>query len=247
MTFKGREKIIGQIKKDLLNTKSKAYEIQKSLSNKPELISAWKVGGTTKSTQKIFKTESSYLGPINKKNFFFEEEEIYFPNSSINPYGELEIAFRLSKDIESINLKSSSFKSLDFFDSIAPAIEIPYSSMNFPESGLHLLIADCCASGFLILGLEEKLSEEILKKSLKVLINEIPSEVGDSKNFVLPIEKVLLDILIEAKKYNLNLKKGHWISSGGLSKLIELPINQYFMLSSNFSKSKKIFINTNEK
>ena len=77
MTFKGREKTIGQIKKDLLNTKSKAYEIQKSLSNKTELISAWKVGGTTKSTQKIFKTKSSYLGPINKKNFFYEKEEIF--------------------------------------------------------------------------------------------------------------------------------------------------------------------------
>ena len=162
MTFKKRDKLIGQIKKQSIETKLKAYQIQKQLTDSPKLISAWKVGGTTKSTQKAFKTKSSYLGPISNKNIFYKKEEINFKNSSINLLGELEIAFKLSADIENIILKSFSlFEPLDFFDSIAPAIEIPYSSINFPESGLFFLIADCCASGFLILGCEEKLSREV--------------------------------------------------------------------------------------
>ncbi len=247
MNFSERNKIISQIKEESLKTKLKAYEIQKSLSEKSELISAWKVGGTTKSTQKAFKTESSYLGPINKNNFFYKKKEIFLPDSLKNPQGELEIAFRLSEDVENINLEKSCFKALDFFDLIAPAIEIPYSSKNFPESGLYFLIADCCASGFLILGRETKLSEEIFKKRLKVTIDRIPQEIGDSKNFAFSIEGVLYDILLESKKYSLGLRKGHWVSSGGISKLIELPIDEHFQLSSNFSVSNKITINKNEK
>ena len=47
--------------------------------------------------------------------------------------------------------------------------------------------------------------------------------------------------------YSLGLRKGHWVSSGGISKLIELPIDEHFQLSSNFSVSNKITINKNGK
>ena len=194
-----------------------AYRIQSDIIKALPKLGGWKIGGSSYETQKIFNTNEIYFGPIlsmNIHNLFNHEKTVYFKKNMV----EAELAFRLS---DNINTKTISDPWL-LVDRIAPSLELPYSSIrNISTHGLCCLVADCCASGGLILGKSFPINEKTknLSETMEVEIHQNKKLVssGSVKNmFKRPID-VIYDFINKAREYNFTVTPGQWIASGGLT------------------------------
>ena len=213
-----------------------AYEIQHDnslLKNKE--IGAWKLGGTTSTTQSLFHTNSVYYGPIVSSAIFQNQHKISLDKRITKPKGELELSFKLSskvKDFQAENLEGDKIFSL--IKSLAPSVELPWSPFPLPSSGLNVLVADHCASGALILGKEVVFD----KTKLGLLSGEVLLKSGN--NFLTkgnlshilggPLE-ALRNFLDLALKHQIPLKENQWVPTGGASPCVSLPVNKELKVS----------------
>lgn len=141
---------------------NEAYRIQRVNRNKLGDILAWKLGGSTLTTRQIFNTDSIYFGPIFANNVTFSDNKLKsLPIYNLLRYGEAEIAFRLSNQINLLDEPSLMRDPNLLVDAIYPAVELPCAPFPLPDAGLEVLIADMCASGHLILGQAISLPNEM--------------------------------------------------------------------------------------
>lgn len=194
-----------------------AYRIQNDIIKLLPKLGGWKIGGSSYETQKIFNTHEIYFGPIlsmSIHDLFNHEKTVYFKNNMV----EAELAFRLS---DNINIKTIS-DPWALVDRIAPSLELPYSSINnIPKYGLCCLVADCCASGGLILGKSFPINEKTkhLSQTIEVEIHQNKKLVssGSVKSmFKRPID-VIHDFINKARENNFTITPGQWVASGGLT------------------------------
>uniref|UniRef100_A0A486XVC4 2-keto-4-pentenoate hydratase n=1 Tax=Rheinheimera sp. BAL341 TaxID=1708203 RepID=A0A486XVC4_9GAMM len=202
-----------------------AYRIQNSIS-KSKFIGAWKLGGTTDLTRKLFKTKSAYYGSIESR-YVFNAGEVVLPKFIERPVGELEITFKLSREVENLAQFDLQSEPIDtFIDSVLPSIEMPWSQFLLPEAGLNVLVADSCAAGLLILGEEYSWnSDAAIQFPCQLNGNECLAE-GDVNNIVMTPSGALREFLLLAKQHQLNLRQGQYVATGGCTACVSLPVNE---------------------
>ena len=140
---------------------------------------------------------------------------------------EAELAFRLS---DNINKKTIS-DPWALVDRIAPSLELPYSSIsNISKYGLCCLVADCCASGGLIVGKSFPINRKTkhLSETMEVEIHQNKKLVssGSVKNmFKKPID-VIHDFINKARENNFTITPGQWVASGGLTSCKPISVDE---------------------
>ena len=127
-----------------------AYSIQKIVINGlNKRVSGWKLGGTNTKTRNLFNIDELYWGPVFNGCITTNPEDIELY------CGEVEIALKFNKNIQSISDKVDAENLPKYIDSVALAIEYPQSFIsNISEFGVQALISDCCGSGQCLISTE---------------------------------------------------------------------------------------------
>jgi 2-keto-4-pentenoate hydratase len=197
------------------------------LLNKP--VAAWKLGATTAGTRRIFSTEEIYFGALLP-------EEVWISTLGERPpaplllRGEAEIAFRLALDIEAAESEALLANGgAKLFDCWAPAIEAPYSCVvNIPEAGLRALLMDRCSAGALYLGAPHlRLDDSEMMQRIEIVAGSNCLAQGAAGDALLmsPMEAAR-GFLAVAAKQGVNVHRGQWVSTGGITPCVPMPFGQ---------------------
>ena len=190
-----------------------AYDIQRIIiSNIGLNVCGWKLGGTNIKTRDIFKVEELYWGPVYEGAISNDPSQI-----DLN-CGEVEIAFKIKNDIsKSPSIIDSSYL-YDYIDSVALAIEYPWSVFkSFGKASIIALIADCCASGQCLISEEIPFEEFDNKVNVSVEVDGFIVESGATDLLVDDLFVILCDFITNAKSKGFILEAGQWIFTGGLT------------------------------
>lgn len=198
-----------------------------SLAGKP--VAAWKLGATTAGTRATFNTQTIYFGALHPDEVWIAgESPAHVPPPVFR--AEAEIAFRLALDIapdEAAHL-AKTVSPEELFDAWAPALEAPYSCvMNIPAAGLTALLSDRCAAGALFLGpRRDNVLDPAINNVIAILIDsaEVAAAAAPEALLMPPI-KAALGFLVEAGRHGAAPTRGQWISTGGITPCIDLPVD----------------------
>lgn len=192
-------------------------------------VAAWKLGATTAGTRKLFSTDTVYFGALTEAEVWIAGES---PPHRPPPLfrAEAEIAFRLQKDVE-IGSAGSIVADFDpemIFDAWCPALEAPYSCIeNMAEAGLVALLADRCAAGALFLSQPRAdVLDPAIDEQFAIIVDGTMVAAGTAPAALLmsPMAAAL-DFLVRAGEAGMPLAKGQWISTGGITPCIDLPVD----------------------
>jgi len=198
---------------------TEAYEIQREVINRlSKKVGGWKIGGSNWTTQKLFDCKEIYFGPIFNENI--SSATVPVGLSSLGELkGEVEVIFRLSDAVESIDsIECCTIEQL--VDGVAAGIEFPYSVFSdIPDAGLKLLIADLCGSGGLSYGDFVHINKINWDESQILLVKEGQMEFigGSSQELIASPIQIVKDFICLAKRYGIKLEKGQLIATGGCS------------------------------
>lgn len=187
----------------------------------PAYGAAWKLGGTTAATQRIFKVNKLYFGPLH------EREVAVLPSAApaFQTYelkGEAEIALRIAST--AADFLRADRKNIDeaplsmLFDAWCAALELPSSPIeNLADIGVTALIADRCAAGFLALGRAHPVDDftNWAGSVLRVKQDGQTIATGGSSALLSPPDICARSFIIEALAQGFSPRPGQWISTGG--------------------------------
>ena len=192
-------------------------------------VAAWKLGATTATTRAIFATETIYFGAI-----FADEMWTAGQSSAHVPppvfRAEAEIALRLRIDIPSGQGRrlAAELGPKDIFDAWTPALEAPYSCIeNIPGAGLVGLLSDRCAAGALFLGAAKgDVLDPAMDDDIAILIDgvEVCAAKASTALLMSPVAAAL-GFLGVASDQGVAMERGQWISTGGITPCIDLPLD----------------------
>ena len=194
-----------------------AYAVQNKIFRSNTSPTIWKLGGVNHVTRAAFNVESTYAGPVANNQIFPFHETMLPSCFGMQCQAELELLVRLND-----NFQNTSATSFD----VAPALECPATVLNFPEDGVLALIADCCAAGTVVHGpwrncfLDDLCALEgaaTLSDDTRVLAQGTYSELIDG------LAGCVAGFLALAREYNLPVRAGDMVSTGGLSPCVGLP------------------------
>lgn len=201
----------------------------------------WKLGATTAATRRIFATDEVYFGALLP-------DEIWYSTLSGEPpvppvlRGEAEIALRLAVDIRydqsAAALKSSP---TELFDAWAPAIEAPYSCVRgIEELGLRALLMDRCAAGALYLGEPRpNVEDPAMEEAIEIVVDGVPVARGAANASLLMTPRAAARRFLRvAAEHAVSVRRGQWISTGGITACVMLPLGKPIHLTLG---SKRIF------
>ena len=196
-------------------------------------VAAWKLGATTTATRLTFAATQIYFGALLSQEVWSVNENS-LPPVPLILRGEAEIAFRLSADIDSDDIDVAlAAPPTQLFDAWAPAIEAPYSCLtNVVDLGLRALLIDRCSAGALYLGAPRPdITDDGIDQSLQIFVDGSCVSQGSAKAALLmtPLNAALGFLKI-ASAQRLNLRRGQWISTGGITPCVTLPFHQTFSL-----------------
>lgn len=192
-------------------------------------IAAWKLGATTAGTRNAFATDTVYFGAITEAEIWVSGEcSSHLPPPVFR--AEAEIAFRLAIDIEAADATAVMLELAPaaIFDAWAPALEAPYSCIeNIPEVGLTALLADRCAAGALFLATPRAdIADPAIDQQIAIAIDgEIAAAGSASTSLLMSPMAAALEFLSIAPTQGAVLSKGQWVSTGGITPCIELPVD----------------------
>ena len=194
----------------------------------------WKLGATTATTRHIFATDEVYYGALLPEEIWVSTQGAP-PPAPRSLRGEAEIAFRLAVDIGSEEVDGSLERpDAELFDAWAPAIEAPYSCVdNIPEAGLRALLMDRCAAGALYLGeARADMGDAAMKQRMEILADGVSVAQGAAGTSLLmtPIEAARAFLRVAAAQ-GVSARKGHWISTGGITPCVALPFGKTIQLT----------------
>jgi len=189
-------------------------------------VAGWKLGATTAGTRRTFATNDIYFGALLP-------QEIWASTESGSPpappflQGEAEIAFRLAVNVASEDSEAAlAGPATELFDAWAPAIEAPYSCLdNIAEVGLRALLMDRCAAGALYLGTTRpNIHDDAIEQMLEIFADGARVAQGNAKTALLmtPLEAALGFLKLAAAK-GAQVRRGQWISTGGITPCVALP------------------------
>ena len=196
-------------------------------------IAAWKLGATTEGTRRKFSAHEIYFGALLSEEVWSAASGEPAP-APPQLRGEAEIAFRLSVDIEAEESAAllAEFSGLPF-DCWTPAIESPYSCVeNIDEAGLRALLIDRCAAGALYLGApRSQMDDPEMMQTLEIFAATNRLSQGDAGSVLLmPPAKAALGFLKVAAAQGVNVRRGQWISTGGITPCVPMPFGQAIQL-----------------
>ncbi|KZL16322.1 2-keto-4-pentenoate hydratase [Pseudovibrio sp. Ad26] len=187
-------------------------------------IGGWKLGGTTRSTQSIFKVDELYFGALDST------EIAHVPTLAptrklLQSRAEVEIAFRISSTVNPTPIQEVPIENL--FDQWCVAVEMPSSPIeNIAEFGVETLIADRCAAGFLVLGKPYSLRSSQIQPwheaSLCLFQDDQKLAEGTSDQLVWPAEECARRFLLSALEKDFQPRPGQWISTGGITPCVSI-------------------------
>lgn len=185
----------------------------KDLSWKP---AAWKLGSSTKASQKALGFQMPIFGPLASWEMAFAPLELELP-AAIPVCGEAELLLRLA---------STDYKKLakkELCDAWAWSMELPSSSIiNLADLPAPALVADRCAAFFLVIGRQFSMNEPWNTDTIEVKIDGQLEASGSLSELVCDPLDCILKFLQECKHYNVPVQSGQWIATGGLTKCVPL-------------------------
>jgi 2-keto-4-pentenoate hydratase len=194
----------------------------------------WKLGATTAATRRLFATDEVYFGALLA-------DEIWDSTLAAEPpvppvlRGEAEIALRLAADIrydESEAALESAATAL--FDAWAPAIEAPYSCVReIEELGLRALLMDRCAAGALYLGEPRShVDDPAMEQAIEILVDGVTVAQGAARaSLLITPDEAARRFLRVAGEQGLSVRRGQWISTGGITACVMLPLGKPIQLA----------------
>lgn len=212
---------------DLPTTLNTAYNLQ-HLQIENLDIGAWKLGGTTSFTRELFGVDTAYYGPIDAASTFVDVQTIPIDPKIKIAKGEAEVAFTLSSKIADLESYDSNEVN-QYISHVSPSIELPWTLLDLPKDGVNALVADCCASGALIVGKPIQWNEALTHKLKgKVQVSEGIDLVteGNVENIIDGPLFALNEFLSLAQKHKLPLKPGQLVATGGCTSCEVLAFNK---------------------
>jgi 2-keto-4-pentenoate hydratase len=190
-----------------------AYSIQKGvIDGLNKRVSGWKLGGTNTKTRNLFNVDELYWGPVFNGCITTNPQDIELY------CGEVEIALKLNKNIQSIDVKVDPENLPKYIDSVALAIEYPQSFIsNISEFGVQALISDCCGSGQCLISREMPFLEFINGSMIDIKVNSITIEKCSTDFLIGGLHQVACDFINNSIQLGFKLNSGQWLFTGGLS------------------------------
>jgi 2-keto-4-pentenoate hydratase len=207
---------------------SSAYEMQNSLvESLNKSVGGWKIGGSNFSSQKVFNSKEIFYGPIFKQNIYFKKD---LQRIDWNFPGEIEICFKIKKDINQVDLNNK----LSLIDSISIGIEFPQSSF-VKVSNLSSLISDLCSSGSLLVLKETPFRDLDFCEPIELSIFDEKKRLYyfSSKNLLKDPLNIFKDFLSIFESNNGTLTGGEYIATGGISDCFVFPHSKNLSIKSN--------------
>jgi 2-keto-4-pentenoate hydratase len=194
----------------------------------------WKLGATTAATRRAFATEEIYYGALLAEEMWDSTQAAPPPAPPVLR-GEAEIAFRMAVDIPREDSETALRNSaIELFDAWAPAIEAPYSCINnIADVGLRALLMDRCAAGALYLAQPRgNINDPALDGELEIFANSVCVARGAANTSLLitPIEAARGFLRVAAAQ-GVSVRRGQWISTGGITPCVSLPFDQPIQLT----------------
>ncbi len=191
-----------------------AYNIQKASIDKRlergEKLIGYKLGFTSKAKMEQMGLSDVIWGRLTDAMTILNQGVLQF-DRFIHPRVEPELAFRLSKRIDdSLTIENVT----DYFDAVAPALEIIDSRYKNFKFSLEDVIADNCSSSAYVLGEWHDPRTTITNLSISMAINGKEIQEGNS-NAILgnPIES-LIEMSKMSKAYGQPLEVGDIVLAG---------------------------------
>lgn len=194
----------------------------------------WKLGATTAATRRVFATDEVYFGALRA-------DEIWDSTLGAEPpvppvlQGEAEIGLRLAADIRYDQSEAALTSSAtELFDAWAPAIEAPYSCVReIEELGLRALVMDRCAAGALYLGApRSNVEDPAMEQSIEILVDGVAVAQGTAPASLLmtPLDAARRFLRVAAE-HGVSVRRGQWISTGGITACVPLPLGKPIQLT----------------
>lgn len=220
------------------NNLKDAYRLQSDVcKNLDYRISGWKLGGTKNDEKSIV------WGPVFESAMFFQNAEV----SDNLLFGlEVELAVRLSDDFSLVEFQSvDKGQKYDFISDISLAIELPCSVYPFKLATKFHLLADLCASGYVVFSNPipfERFNNSAFK--FVVYCDDELIYVGNSAELFTDLEGIVGYFINELPSTNgRHVEAGQWIVTGALSPLIEVSSGQKITVESTlFDKTQVSFV-----
>ena len=191
-----------------------AYEIQK-LSNllrleRGESHTGYKLGFTSKAKMEQMGVHDVIWGRLTNI--------MDIPNGGtldlsrfIHPRVEPEIAFKISKDIDTV-LTLNNVK--EYVEAVAPAIEVIDSRYKNFKFSLEDVIADNCSSSAYVLGRWFSTDQAVNHLGIQLLINDQVVQEGNSSAILGDPWESMIEASKMAQKYYFKIQKGEVILAG---------------------------------
>jgi 2-keto-4-pentenoate hydratase len=194
----------------------------------------WKLGATTAATRRTFATDEVYFGALLA-------DEIWDSTLATEPpvppvlRGEAEIALRLAADIPCDQSEAALAGSdTELFDAWAPGIEAPYSCVReVEELGLRALLMDRCAAGALYLGEpRSNVEDPAMYQPIEIVVDGVGVAQGTADgSLLLTPQEAARRFLQVAAKHGVSVRRGQWISTGGITACVMLPVGKPIQLT----------------
>lgn len=212
---------------------ARAYEIQREVTSHLGLaVSGWKLGGTSKALGN--EKEDIVWGPIFQENLFFDRAVI---SDQLLFGAEVEIAMKLSEQFSLEEYLADESRSLSgYLSDVAIAVEAPCSVFPLSASAAkkNLLIADLCASGYVIVSGALPFEDfEPADLRFSLYLDDKLQSSGDSLTLTYDLERLLSEFIKASICYEgFKVEGGQWVLSGALSPLVKLKSAQTLRLES---------------
>jgi 2-keto-4-pentenoate hydratase len=199
-----------------------AYSLIREVTAKdPGFGAAWKLGGTTEATQKVFNVDKLYFGILHQSELAIRPRVAPgFPTFELK--GEAEIALRLAPAADiMLNDGPDAVRKAPtdlLFDGWCLALELPSSPItNLVDRGVVALIADRCAAGFLALGDVRDMQDKSGWPNTEIRIdqNGQPLACGSAAKLLSPPHECTHAFLAEALEQGYRPRAGQWVTTGG--------------------------------
>jgi len=212
-------------------TLDEAYEIQRMSIDlrleRGEKITGYKLGFTSKAKMEQMGVHDLIWGILTDEMELQQGETVAL-SRWIHPRAEPEIAFRVSKDINSqLNLEELP----EYLDGMAPALEIIDSRYENFKFTLEDVVADNCSSTGYVIGDWQPLSTEISNLKMDLLVdNNIIESASSAAILDNPLQSVV-ELSRLASQAGLTVKKGQVILAGAATAAVFLKQNQVLSVS----------------
>ena len=208
---------------------SEAYKIQEQLiEDSVQDFEHYKLGGTNFKTRMKFKVDRCYYGMVSKNESVQIKRirQMISLGGEASLSGELEIIFKLAKDI-TLDDKVNSDNLNQYVSEFTIGIEFPTNYIeNLTEVGVNGLIAENCAAGYLVYGDFYKFEMNILNK-----IEELSFKVGDKviegkqSNLIGGAIGAIMDFIDLMQEQNKVISKESLIATGGVTDCVAISRN----------------------